>query len=188
MIPHPLTLLGWLLEGIGLIVSIAGVIAFGREPSDTPLFAPQRHALRRLRDRNVAALRRLTGRRRSVVAQAGLAEGLAVSLRARGRVTYGPLQLPKRPKVAEVAAAVRELERRSNIAWTSLTDLREKVEDDVERLAAADTELEARIAARLAESAQRAGQMATHDVEVQLIGLGLIALGFVIQTVGIFAS
>jgi hypothetical protein len=184
--PNTLSLFGWFLEGVGLLVTLLGVVTtFRKAAPDSPLFDVQRRAVRRLRDRATATLRRLLRRRAPQVVGVVTIESQLTAFKARARVTYGPLSLAGRPKVADLAAATRELERRTNIAWTTLTELREKVDDEVERLDTAEHDLERRILERFGQLDEQARQMATSDVEVQVVGLGLIAAGFIFQTVGL---
>jgi hypothetical protein len=177
---NPISLLGWALEGLGLIVTALGVVStFRKSAPGTPLFSSQRAALRGVRDRAAAMARRLTRRGTPKIVNVGLAGAVTVSSTLRARVKYGRL------RSGDVPSAVRELERRTNIAWTQLADLRDKVDDEIARLDAANKDLEGRISQRLDEIDEEARKVASSDVETQVVGLGLIGLGFLLQTIGI---
>jgi hypothetical protein len=119
----------------------------------------------------------MMGRSANTVVGVGWTEQVVATFKARARVTYGPLP-------SNLTAAVRELERRTSMAWGRLADVDEKIDDEIDRLDAADRELEARVRARIDQMDQQSQDVATSDVEVQIIGLGFIATGFLLQTFG----
>jgi hypothetical protein len=177
---NALSLVGWVLEGLGLVVTGFGVLStFRKAAPGTPMFSSQRAALRGVRDRAAAFARRLMRRGTPKIVGVGLGGGVTASGTVRARVKYGRL------RAGDIPSAVRELERRTNIAWTQLADLRDKVDDEIARLDAANKDLEGRISQRLDEMDEEARKVASSDVETQVVGLGLIGLGFLLQTIGI---
>jgi hypothetical protein len=181
---NPITGAGLVLEGAGLIVAAWGLrrTLVEAAPGEGVLDPARRlAATARARARSmVAAAVRLVTRRRppGVTVQAGTAGALIIASKVRARVKYGRLQR------SDVVAAVVELERRSNIANTQIADVREKLEDEVERLEAADRDLADRMSGRIGGLEAESRRVTIGDIRTQLTGLALIGVGLVVQTVG----
>jgi hypothetical protein len=174
---------GLALEGLGLVVASWGLYRTFREaaPGESLVDPVRSRAVRsrdRLRTILAEAVRRLTRRPRQTIVGVGMVNAAGVAFRARARVSYGPL------KLADLTAATRELERRSKMAWDKLTDLDEKVADEIERLDAADRAIDERLTERLAKLEADTRRVTVGDVRIQLVGLFLIGLGLILQTAG----
>lgn len=174
---------GLILEGLGVIVAVWGVHVRFREAEGDghnewdPLTASLSLLARRGWHSVETAFRRVLRRPRSAqhVTGSGMIVQGAGSVRARGRVGYGRVTLSNHE------LALHELARRTQELSGRVADVRDHADDEIERLEAALGDLRQALLGAIVELREEHRRVASADVRVQLVGLGIVGVGIMLQ-------
>lgn len=176
-----LTLIGVILEGIGVGLALWGLHRTFRELAGESEFEPLWGFGRRVRLRSrqlAAAVAAKLGRRPASRHMVGgsLSLSLSGSVRTRGRAGFGEVHDWWRPW-----KAIPELDQRTRDLANRVADVRDKAEDEVERLDKDIAELRTELRAEAGRIEQFTKRVGTIDVRHQMAGLALVVAGIAFQ-------
>jgi hypothetical protein len=179
-------ILGFLFEGVGLLVAVYGLRERRREfaPPGRGAFDPAIVSARRRTSHLVTAVgervRRILRRpQRIVVGTATLHLGSPGSVKLRGRAGFGPLPTGRSNK-----PALAELDRRTRVLLDRISDAQEAIQDQAEKADGDLGALRTEILDKAERIEARVQRLATGDVALQYTGMAMIGIGLVLQAIG----
>ena len=173
---------GIALEGLGLLVAIVGLRTRFRDfarPGQSE-FDPVKRATRHGVDAFSSSVRRrwnrLRGRPNFVNLGTATMVQAPATMKGRMRIGWSPLPTGRSNK-----PALAELDQRTRRIWDSLADLQEQVEDETERIDGQVGHVRTQLEAEVSRLEDQTRRLATGDVTLQYVGLGMVAIGLLIQ-------
>jgi hypothetical protein len=176
------------LEGVGVLVAVYGLHATYREfaPPDAREWDPLGDTARSRARTALREFRLIAGRllRRPprIETHAGVAHATGGgSIRARGHIGYGPLP-------SGIEASIAELEGRTRQLLGKVSALEEARYDESARHEADMSAIRVSLEADVSDLREKIRRLATGDVTLQYVGLGMVGVGLVLQAIGAYLS
>jgi hypothetical protein len=172
-----LTVAGVLLQLIGALVALRGLIKTHDAFADKSVRTLTGEAMERRRAWLAAFMRRLLRRRQNVVIGVGAAEMVSMMGRARAVVTWGPL-------TTDTTDALRELDRRTRDLSTRIDQLDVRVEENDDAGKAALKELRSDLENTAQQANEAVRSAAIEGLVGEAVGLVLVIIGGILQAGG----
>ncbi len=174
---------GLLLQGVGGVVALWGLVKTHDAYAEKTLRTIGGERMGRVRDRAVALLRRLIGRRSGRTVEASVAMGGGGAFNARAVIAYGPISghVPLRQAINMLDERLRHTQDRLTRVEGSVEELGDETRGELTKL----REQVLREATTLRDIVRHA---AIEGLMTEAVGLVMVTIGAVLQGVGSFGA